>query len=74
MWRSTKQNRTKQNATKFLIILQVADEIVHKALRPVIPEFVPEEIASLIRECWNQDETLRLSPDGDLFVFVCVSG
>ncbi len=43
--------------------IELADAIVTKSLRPKIPDFVPEDMRSLICDSWHQDETARPSSD-----------
>lgn len=46
--------------------IEIADAIVKEGLRPAIPDYVPEQVASLIQQCWAEDEEVR--PTFDVLV------
>ena len=41
--------------------IEIADAVVQHSLRPLIPDYVPDELKSLIQNCWRQEESERLS-------------
>ena len=43
--------------------VQVAVEVAHRGARPEIPVFVPTDVQSIIRACWNQEWTHRPSAE-----------
>ena len=38
---------------------QLTESVVNNGYRPLIPGEVPEDIAKLIKSCWNEDSTKR---------------
>ncbi len=43
--------------------VEVAEAILHANLRPTIPDYVPGEMAALIRSCWAAEEDKRPSSE-----------